>query len=159
MSSNLVIAGIIDTRNGEIIETLTRPGNKTALRLKVRDELNKEQGANTFISFELDSCIGINLDFIKRQLKTDNHACINELKRYRALINIERYQKGLEGIAANIAKTEVVYNTCLAAFDETDSASRELVEDAFESSFTDLREQEAEVKHSLRREKEILAKL
>lgn len=65
MSKETVVAGIIQLDTKEIIETTTRVGHKTALRLKTR-ELNAGGKVN-FMSFEF-STTNANIQSVKRAL-------------------------------------------------------------------------------------------
>jgi len=48
------VACIVDLRTGAVVDTTAIPSQKTALYLKVRDELNVQHGAGTFMT--LDFC-------------------------------------------------------------------------------------------------------
>lgn len=67
--NNPVSACIINTKTGEISDTITR-ADSTALRLKVRDELIPAHGANSFMTVEF-RIASFNLRYLKTRLSSD----------------------------------------------------------------------------------------
>jgi len=53
--NDLIVAGIINLNTGEISDTTTLTKEKTAIRLKVRDELGCKHGRGEFMAFEFGS--------------------------------------------------------------------------------------------------------
>jgi hypothetical protein len=84
---NSIVAGIINTITGEILDTVTNPSQKTSLRLKARDELNIGNDKDTFMVFEFNSLN--NIVYIKKNMKADEPKAVLELDRLHCLYTTE----------------------------------------------------------------------
>lgn len=144
-----VIAAIIDTRTGEIIETTTK--EKTRLRLKVRDELNSVHGRDTFLLLEF-GIITNNVNWVKSLMKTKDPEAFKEASRLNLECKIWEKKKNITRIEGELAKLEETQNECLALYDDSAKDKREIVSDAFSGQIEETEEE-------LRDQKNVLANL
>lgn len=106
------IAGIINAKTGEIIETVTRPQDKTALRLKVRDVFNVQHGADAFFAFELDLAVD-NTAWVMQKMKSTNTTALQSL-RYR--YQLGQAHKNVLRVESELALAKEVKNESTAVF-------------------------------------------
>ncbi|HHJ3080256.1 TPA: hypothetical protein ACPVZG_004107 [Vibrio parahaemolyticus] len=144
-----VIAAIIDTRTGEIIETTTK--EKTRLRLKVRDELNSVHGRDTFLLLEFGAVTN-NVNWVKSLMKTKDPEAFKEASRLNLECKIWEKKKNITRIEGELAKLEETQDECLALYDDSAKDKREIVSDAFSGQIEETEEE-------LRDEKNVLANL
>lgn len=144
-----VIAAIIDTRTGEIIETTTK--EKTRLRLKVRDELNSVHGRDTFLLLEFGAVTN-NVNWVKSLMKTKDPEAFKEASRLNLECKIWEKKKNITRIEGELAKLEETQNECLALYDDSAQDKREIVSDAFSGQIEETEEE-------LRDQKNVLANL
>lgn len=156
--SDIIIAGIIDTRTGEITETVTRQKNKVALRLKVRDELNVEYGRDTFMVFELDSILGANLSYIYKKMKTDDPAATHQLELLNIRYLIHNKTENLARLEKELSIGENAFDKCCALF-EPGSAELEFTESGLERELDEYRQTVEDCKYNLQRLRERLAEM
>lgn len=144
-----VIAAIIDTRTGEIIETTTK--EKTRLRLKVRDELNSVHGRDTFLLLEFGAVTN-NVNWVKSLMKTKDPEAFKEASRLNLECKIWEKKKNITRTEGELAKLEETQNECLALYDDSAQDKREIVSDAFSGQIEETEEE-------LRDQKNVLANL
>ena len=144
-----VIAAIIDTRTGEIIETTTK--EKTRLRLKVRDELNSVHGRDTFLLLEFGAVTN-NVNWVKSLMKTKDPEAFKEASRLNLECKIWEKKKNITRIEGELAKLEETQNECLVLYDDSAQDKREIVSDAFSGQIEETEEE-------LRDQKNVLANL
>ncbi|EGR2229625.1 hypothetical protein DZF79_15465 [Vibrio parahaemolyticus] len=144
-----VIAAIIDTRTGEIIETTTK--EKTRLRLKVRDELNSVHGRDTFLLLEFGAVTN-NVNWVKSLMKTKDPEAFKEASRLNLECKIWEKKKNITRIEGELTKLEDTQNECLALYDDSAKDKREIVSDAFSGQIEETEEE-------LRDQKNVLANL
>jgi hypothetical protein len=126
-----IVAGILNTRTGEVLETTDNASAKTRLLLKVRDEMNVEHGKGAFMVFDFDSTGGMgNLDYVRRNLLADNPAILKDVEALKAAYNLEQTQIRMDRLKAELAMAEEAKAQCLAVFGDNDSAKREFVDGA-----------------------------
>ncbi|MDS1821019.1 hypothetical protein QX249_10145 [Vibrio parahaemolyticus] len=146
-----VVAAIIDTRSGEIIETVTQPKDKTRLYLKVRDELNSEHGRDTFLTLDFSSCQP-NTTWVQGKMQNKDPEAFKEATRLSLEYKIWEKKKNITRIEGELAKLEETQNECLALYDDSAQDKREIVSDAFSGQIEETEEE-------LRDQKNVLAKL
>lgn len=140
---NVIIAGIIDTRTGTITDTLTKQKGKTANRLKVRDELNKEHGKDTFMTFEFSTLS--NVSYIKRNMASNDPALTHELDVLQCRFNIAETDKSILRQQDEINIAEEAVEECAAIFSVSplalfisSSAKCQFIADAAENEIKEL---------------------
>lgn len=154
-----IVAGIIDTRTGEILETVTKPSEKTRLHLKVRDELDPEHGRFAFMTFELNSMGGLgNLDFIRRNMLSDDPDILKGVYLLNARYDVASLSKSLDRAEAELALAEQVKEECLALYNDN-AEKRSVVEDAFSHEEEESQEAVRSISFQLRQRKDRLRKL
>jgi len=140
---NVIVAGIVDTRTGEIVETTVNPSAKVRLSLRARDELNAEHGKGTFAVFEFNSMGGMgNLDYLRRNLRTDNPDALKAVERLRARYNVADTERAMERVTAELTLTQSVRDECMAMYEQSgDAQKRAIVEDAFSDELDGLQDE------------------
>lgn len=130
---NVIVAGIINTRTGEIVETTNNPSAKTRLNLRARDELNAEHGKGTFMVFEFNSMGGMgNLDYVRRNMRTDDAAALANLELLRARYKVAETIRSIERVTAEMTKLQEVRDECMALYErQGDGQKRTIVDGAF----------------------------
>lgn len=146
---SIIIAGIIDTRTGKISDTVTRPQEKTALRLKVRDELNVEHGKDTFMAFELDTALGFNFTFLRNKMQTTDPQATAELELLHARYQHHRTTELLANKKAELATCEDAMDKCLALFPQGSTAN-EFIDNGLSDALVELRNDIDSCSHRLR---------
>ena len=137
--SDAIVAGILDCRTGEIIETVTRATEKTALRLKVRDELNKEHGKDAFYAFELDTALGFNLSYLRMLMKSNDPALTLEVELLSARYKVYQTTQQLARLEKEVTACEDAFDKCCELF-ENGSLEQEFVQCGLEDELTDRRD-------------------
>lgn len=155
-----IVAGIIDTRTGEITETTDNTSAKTRLLLKVRDELNAEHGRDAFMVFEFNSVGGLgNLDFVKNKMAEGTGEALKTLYRLQALYRVQETGKELKRAEAELTTAEEARDECLALFGETQNAKRQFVESSLSESIEEYRDAVRELKRRLGLQRRRVAEL
>lgn len=137
--SNIIIAGILNCTTGEITETVTKVSEKTALRLKVRDVLNKEHGRDAFYAFELDTTLGFNMSYIQKLMKSDDTSLIRPLELLNARYKTHKAAEHLENAKAALTLGEATYDKCCEMF-ENNSKELEFIQNGLEEELGDRRD-------------------
>lgn len=149
-----IVAGIINTRTGEIIETTDNSSAKVRLSLKVRDELNAEHGKDAFMVFELNLMGGMgNVEFVKNKMQPGTEAAMRELDRLQAIWRLEQTQKELDRAQAELSVAEQAKDECLELFSMGVNAAekREFVDDALSEAMDEMANTVRELKERLGR--------
>lgn len=133
-----IIAGIIDTRTGAITDTVTHPQDKTALRLKVRDELNVAHGKGAFMAFELDTSLGFNLGYLRKHMQTDDPQATLALELLNARYQLHKTSTLLDKKKQELATCEDANDKCLALF-TVGSVASEFVYDGLSDALEEMR--------------------
>lgn len=154
--SDVIIAGIINCRTGEIIETVTRSADKTALRLKVRDELNKEHGKDAFYAFELNTALGFSLSYLRKLMKSDDPALTREIQLLNARYKVHQTTENLARLEKEVSVGEDAFDKCCALF-ENGSPELSFVQDGLETELDERREAVRECQSDLARHKKRVA--
>ena len=138
-TNETVIAGIIDCRTGEIIETATTKVQKRPFPLKVRDELNAVHGKDAFYAFDFELALGFSLSYIRKLMKSDDPQLTHELVRLHLLYKIANLKNNIATYQSNLEKYESAAEKCCALFD---SGSTELsfVSEALEEQIEEHRQ-------------------
>ena len=146
----VIIAGIINRHTGAIIETTTSPKEKEAMRLKVRDKLNVEQGFPSFFFFELDASVGFSFTYLRRQMITDKPEALREFELLHARYQHYRYSTIIDRQVLELETCKEALAKCLELFPDK-SVSREFVEDGLEDSLVEMRNSLDNYRHTLRK--------
>lgn len=150
--SDVIVAGIVNCRTGEIIETVTRATEKTALRLKVRDELNKEHGKDAFYAFELDTALGFSLSYLRKLMKSDEPALTLEVQLLNARYKVHQTTQQLARLEDEVTAGESAYEKCCELF-ENGSSELDFVQSGLEDELTERRDSVSDCKSDLARYK------
>jgi hypothetical protein len=137
--TNIIVAGILNCTTGEITETVTKASQKTALRLKVRDVLNKEHGRDAFYAFELDTALGFNMSYVKKLMKSDDDALTRPLALLNAQYKTHEAAEHLKNAKAALALGEATYDKCCEMF-ENNSKELEFIQNGLEEELSDRRD-------------------
>jgi len=129
--SNIVVAGIINRKTGEIVETTTKVSEKTAIRLKVRDELGCKHGRGDYMGFEFNSLC--NMSYYKRNMLTDDPSALLELQKLNIKYQIDKTKTALDRSKQEQAFIDETFNSIAILFKgEEHKAQLELVSELFD---------------------------
>ena len=139
--TDIIIAGILNCTTGEITETVTKPSEKTALRLKVRDVLNKEHGRDAFYAFELDTSLGFSLSYIKKLMKTDDTftPLTTPIRLLNARYKTHKAAEQFENAKAAYKLGEETYDKCCEIFKDNPK-ELEFIQNGLEEELGDRRD-------------------
>lgn len=155
-----IVAGIINTRTGDISDTTTNTSAKTRLFLKVRDELNIQHGQNAFMVFEFNSIGMGNIDYVKRHIKSsDPDLLLKTVYLLQAQYKIQETEMELERIEKELSLTEETMSDCLALYNNDSSAKRYIIENALSTEVNDLQSQIKSMRSRLHLRKQTLNRL
>lgn len=135
---SVIIAGIINTSTGAIVETTTKPKEKGPMRLKVRDTLNVEHGRGAFFFFELDSSVGFSFTYLRNQMRTSDPKALHALELLHARYQHYRYSTIIDNKVLNLETCEDALDKCLELFPDN-SVAREFVDEGLSDGLTELR--------------------
>lgn len=124
---NAIVAGIINTQTGEISDTITNTSQKNKLYLKVRDELNKTHGQNTFATFFFNGLN--NISYIKKNMINKDTNITKSMSLLNCKFQIETLNKDLE----DYKKELMTANTSL-----DDNEENELIAELIEDKIDDI---------------------
>lgn len=124
--NDVIISGIINTQTGDITETVlsseqNRSRRKTALRLKVRDELNKQHGPNAFMTFDFETSIGCDLSYIRKHMVSKEPALLQTLEQHRDRYMLVQATQRLASTEKTLATTREVLNECSALYQDNET--------------------------------------
>jgi hypothetical protein len=156
--TDIIIAGILNCTTGEITETVTKPSEKTALRLKVRDVLNKEHGRDAFYAFELDTSLGFSLSYIKKLMKSDDTSLINPLRLLNARYKTHEAAEQFENAKAAYKLGEETYDKCCEIFKDNPK-ELEFIQNGLEEELGDRRDTVSRCEFDLGRYKKLTKEL
>jgi len=134
--NNEIVAGILDTRTGEVIETTNNASAKTRLFLRVRDELNVEHGAGAFMVFEFNSMGGSgNLNYVRRNMQTTEQSALKHVELLKVRYNVANTRQSLDCAKSALNLTKRVRDECLALYSGDGNADKwDLVNDTFSTA-------------------------
>lgn len=124
-----IVAGIINTRTGEISDTITSTAGKVRLFLKVRDELNVQHGKNAFMVFEFNSACSGNIDYVKRNMQTEATDRMSMLYLLQVRYNIQETERALIRLKGELSLIQETMSECLRCVGDHPK-KREIIEDA-----------------------------
>lgn len=154
-----IIAGIINTRTGEISETVTSVGSKTALRLKVRDELNQAHGDNAFMVFEFKSW-DTRIDHIERNMHKDAPAnALNTLEILRARYLVVNTQTSLQQEEIKLSQAREVVAKINEFMQGADSFQQEFARNALMEKLDEVERAVSDIKTRLQLRQDHLRRL
>jgi hypothetical protein len=137
MTSNIInnekpiVAGVINLLTGEIIETITSPGLKAQLRVKVRDELNKD--SEQFFVFDVSMIGPDNLNQVEKHLKADK-SFMTPLRLLREEFLLQRSNDDLARLIAHKELLSETLSDCQTLYHHDKlAAKREIITDLLES--------------------------
>jgi hypothetical protein len=126
-----IVAGIINTRTGDLSDLITDTSKKTALFIKVRDVLNKTHGENSFAAFFFNGLN--NISYVKKNMINKDSEITKPMSLLNCKFQIQSLNKRIEGYKkeltiANDSLDENESNELVADLleDEIDDINREL---------------------------------
>lgn len=148
--TDVVIAGILNCTTGEITDTVTDKKSKTALRLKVRDELNKVHGKDAYYAFELDTALGFNMGYIRKLMKTSDKDVLKALELLNYKYSIHMQGMTVKRIKEKLEVASTAMEQCCDLFDEG-SAELEFVQVGLGNEIEELNESLDQAEYYLKR--------
>lgn len=152
-----VVAGIVDTSTGEIVETTDNPSAKTRLHLRVRDELNAQHGAGAYMVFEFNSMGGSgNLSYVRQRMRSSDPTALKSVELLKARYDVASTRRNLARAEDGMRLTEGVRDECLTLFSrDSDAAKRGIVDGAFATELDEAQDAvdtlKQELAHQLKR--------
>lgn len=131
-----IVAGIINTKTGEISDTISNASGKTKLYLKARDELNATHGKNAFMTFEFNG-LG-NISYVKKHMASNDPALTKELDVLSCKFQLESADKNIARIQKEIDFANEVSDDCGSRFSDAESAKRTFLQDLIEEEMNDI---------------------
>jgi len=156
--SNIVVAGIINRNTGEIIETTCSPKEKTAMALKVRDELGCKHGRGDFMSFEFG--IMNHMSYYKTKMINKEPSAFRTLQILNAKYKISKGKLYLEQAKTELALAEEVSQECSALYASDENKKKRLLIDEWtEEGVSEANEEVSQAASGLKNCIEILKSL
>jgi hypothetical protein len=134
-----IVAGIINMTTGEISDTTTETSQKVKLSLKVRDELNKEYGADAFMSFAFNGLSDVS--YVKSKMKSKDPAVKAELQMLQCQYELSMIENKITRIEEEIAFISQISDDCAKHFTGNECSKNNFLQELIED-----RDSEAETK-------------
>lgn len=156
--SNPIVAGIINLKTGEITDTTTLNKEKTAIRLKVRDELGCKHGRGDFMAFEFGTMS--NMDYYSRQMINKCPSAFRGLQILNTKYRIAESNRYVDRATVELELAESVSDECAALYQsEGNNKKLSYINDLTETGIIEAKENLDEAKSTLNSHIRFLKKL
>jgi hypothetical protein len=120
--SNPIVAGIINLKTGEITDTTTLNKEKTAIRLKVRNELGCKHGRGDFMAFEFGTMCS--MDYYSRQMINKCPSAFRGLQILSTKYRIAESNRYVERTKVELELAESVSDECAALYQSEENKNK-----------------------------------
>jgi hypothetical protein len=156
--SDLILAGIINLKTGEITDTTTIRKEKTSIRLKVRDELGCKHGRGDFMAFEFG--VSSNIDYCCNKMINKCPNALLDLKILHTKYRISESKRYIETAKLELDLAESVSYDCANLYQsEKDSKKLDFINQLTEDGVNEAQENLNDVKSILNNKLRSLKKL
>jgi hypothetical protein len=146
--NELIVAGIINLNTGEITDATALTKDKTAIRLKVRDELGCKHGRGGFMAFEFGSMS--HMDYYRKQMINKCPSAFRGLQLLNVKYRIAEINKAIDTIKLELELAESVADDCAKLYQsEEDKSKLAFINDLTEDELREIQDRLDDVKSTL----------
>ena len=156
--NDLILAGIINRNTGKITDTTAIHKEKTAIRLKVRDELGCKHGRGDFMAFEFGSLS--HMDYYSKQMINKWPRAFRGLQILNHKYRIAESNRYMEIVKLELELAESVADDCAKLYQSKEDKSKfTFISELTESGINEAKENLDDVKSTLNSRLRSLKKL